>query len=197
MADPNLNHHTFGFYEDDSSDPDTCTIIGSINSLTETWTLDTNLMVRIGLEETANKSGDPTLQLECQVNGTGGWSGVSTSSSDARLFDGTPSEAAVTNSRILTAGATGSFIDGFYKDSGNFYELQTVSKEDFFELQWCVQLRSFDLSVDDYVEFRVKRYTGDSITFAYELIPKITVASAAASIAFSNFRRRLQPLLVR
>jgi len=191
MANPNLDQHTHGFFEDDNADPDSCTQIGVDNSVSESWDMDTNLMVRTGLDEDNNRSGTPFLGFEYQVNGIGGaWTLIETDSVGVKYSDGTPAESAITDTQLLDSGVEGIFADGFYKDSGISGEEYAIDKEVFFELQICVQLLSTDLSDSDVVYFRAVRTANDVVDFTYPATageyPQITAVAGGPTTEYGT-----------
>lgn len=182
MANPALNQHAFCFYQDDSSDPDTCTIIsgGSVNATDMEYPLDTNLMVRLGLENTDNDADTASIRLNYQVNSTSGsWTPVTGSSNYVRMVSGTPSDGTACDTQLLTDGpALGNWVAGGSFDRGDGMALASWDKMEFFECQWSVTLRSADLSPSDVVYFWVDTYAG---TVDFDTPPtrygQITVAS--------------------
>jgi hypothetical protein len=56
MADPNLDYRHHRFYDDDSSDPDTCTAKALEDANITVTTFGENIMLRMALLETANKN---------------------------------------------------------------------------------------------------------------------------------------------
>lgn len=164
---PAITQHTFGFFQDDSSDPDTCTQIGTDDSTTESWAMDTNLMVRIGQENTNNRDVTATTrQLQYQVNGTGGtWNSVNTSSNVARIVAGTPTDGTACDVQILDTAdvASSGYESGQYDDASGGVA-QTHNKDTFWEDQWCLQLRSADLTDQDDVYFRIFVFSGIDVT---------------------------------
>jgi len=158
MANPNINQHSFAFYQDDNADPDQCTIVGSVDSTSETYAMDTNLMVRLGLENNDADADSDVFRLLYQVNGTGGaWNPVTTSSSNVKIVTGTPTDGASCNEQQLGDGPGGGSWDviGLYDDGDGVTGTIAWDKDEFFECQWCVQLLSADLSVNDVVHFWV------------------------------------------
>lgn len=155
MAAVNHDLHTWGFFEDDSSDPDTCTQIGSDDSTSEVWDADTNLMVRLGLDETSNKVYSGTFKLQARVGSGGTWFDVTTGSgaSGVKMVAGTPTDGALCNTQLLASGAAGAWEDGEYDESGTTGS-QSDAKYAFSEYQWCVQLVGASLTDGDIIYFR-------------------------------------------
>jgi len=207
MAYPNLNMHTWGFFRDDSSDPDTCTQIGADNAIDQEWPMDTNLMVRIGLDEDGNRSGTADLYIQYQLNSvTGSWTALP----DAWISTGTPSDGTACDTQLLDSGAAGSWANGTYRGGGSAVSiLHTFDKKEFTEFQFCVTMPSGTVSPSDVVYFRMYRVAGDVFDFTYpdtgnpDLWPQITaipsvgpkeatlgaVAGAATIVATTTAKR--------
>jgi hypothetical protein len=182
-----IDQHTHGFFQDDSSDPDTCTQIGLDDSTSEVWDADTNLMVRIGFENTNDTNVSGNAQLQYQINGTGGsWTDVTTTSSNVRVSTGTPTDATVCNTQLLddpVTAASGFENDGEY-DDGDGVVGSVHAKDTYWEDQWCVQLRSADLTDGDAVYFRVTRA---GATMTQSIDPQIEVNIAAGLVESCGF----------
>ena len=178
MATPNVTNHTHGFYLDSNADPDACTIIGSVDSITESHALDSNLMVRIGNQNDSAAAVNDPSQLQYRVGTGGTWTDVNATSSNVRSSAGTPTDGAACDTQILTSG-TGTFdISGNYDEVDGLTPASAIAKSSFWEDQWCVQLRSAELSGGETIFFRAV-VTDASMTYPADPggLAQITVAA--------------------
>ena len=165
MADGTLDLLHYGFYEDDNSDPDACTQVGSEDTALSRGTGTANrFMVRFLLNETGAKSGTVSFRLERELNNSGTWVDVTASSAVAQITGGTPADQAVCNANLLTPPGGKSFpgdwFDGHYDDGDGIAASNIVAKSDYTEVQYCVFLVDADVSDTDTVKFRHLAITG-------------------------------------
>jgi len=162
MANPNGGLHTWRFYQNNNSDPDSCTAIGAEGSTTENITLDVPFMVRIGSYNDSTANFNTTVQLRYRVDG-GGWNNVSASSSNVRIYDGQPTDATTCDTQNLSSYSTFTWeSDGYYDDGDGLTTSIAHAKNTFWEDQWCVVLRSAELSGGEAIEFDVV-FTGGTM----------------------------------
>ncbi len=112
--------------------------------------------------------------LQYQVNGGGGWTSITTSSSrvqtdtSSELSDGSATTNRVTNG--LSDGS-GSFVAGEQEDGDGEITDSQLTGNDFTEHVWALDLISADWSASDFVEFRM-RYNGGGMDNT--ALPRIT-----------------------
>jgi hypothetical protein len=126
------------------------------------WTqkVDENFRVRFVVQETAGVSdNDKTFQLEYNRNG-GGWNDVTGASSVVRAWaspnvtDGIDTTQQVGSGTFVTPNAGFDEVNG--QSGGTSLDF---SGSDEVELEFCVQIRSVDVSNDDTIQLRVKGLT--------------------------------------
>jgi len=176
MATANLSQDHYGFFQDDNADPDSCSQIG-VDDTGQDITMDTNVMVRISIGNDSTANANTSWSLQYQVNSTAGtWNEVTTSSSNARVATGTPTDGASCDTQLLTSG-TGSFDTvGLYDDGDGDTASIAQNKSEFMECQWCVTLRSADLTATDVVYFRAVPSSGN---MSYNIYPAATAVAAS------------------
>ena len=145
------------------------------------WTngVDVNLRVRFEVQETAGcaKANFTTIQLQYNLNGTG-WGNVNATSNAVRS-SASPNVADAANlTDQLTAG-TGTFEGDACFDEVNGLcgsAATDVAASGHVEAEFCVQIRSADVSDTDTIQLRL---TDGGTPFAgYTATPTITVSEA-------------------
>jgi hypothetical protein len=162
-----VEQHGWAWYDDDSSDPDTCTAREATpeNSSTEILTaeLDTAVHLRFHISIPFGITSTRSAQLQYNVGGAG-WNNVTTTSNNVRVAEGTPTNSTVCDTELLTnqgptfTGAGG----GDYDDANGVarYSSSVISKDS--ENQYCIQFRSADLSGGETIQFRLYDVTDSS-----------------------------------
>lgn len=180
MAAPVVTDFTWGFFDDDSADPDTCTQIGADDSTSETHALDTNLMVRIGSQNSSAAVVNAVAQLQYRVGTGGTWTDVTASSSNVRASLGSPTDDALCDVQLLTSGSGAFESDGAFDEGDGAVPAHSHAKTTFFEDQWCVQLRSAELSGSEVIFFRTV-FAGATMNYGTDPtgLPQITAEAAA------------------
>lgn len=145
------------------------------------WTQDTdiNFRVRIEFEETAGASPTVGIAARIQYNrNTLGWNNVTTTSSVVRAF-ASPHyvDEELDNVNRLTTGAR-TFITGMLDETGQCSP-GIVFSNNQGETEYCLQIRSVDVSDGDTIELRLINNTTAFAT--YTNTPSITVNIPAGS----------------
>jgi hypothetical protein len=137
------------------------------------WTqiVDQNFRVRFVVQETGDgAAADQTFQLEYNLNG-GGWNDVNSASSVVRataspnVADGANTTQQVGSGTFVTPNAGFDEVNG--QAGGTSLDF---SGSDEVELEYCLQVRSADVSADDTIELRIKNLD------SYSQTPTITAA---------------------
>jgi len=168
MADSNSGIHTFRFYDDDSTNVNGCTAITTEGQIDGTRLLDDPFHIRIGTWNDSAANFSAAKQLQARIDG-GSWFNVSTTSSYVRTYDGLPTNADTCSTQLMASYSTYSWEnDGIYDDDNGITPVAVHSKNTFWEDQWCIVLRSAELSGGEKIEFRTVPSAGienDPATF--------------------------------
>lgn len=156
MATPNTGLNTWRFYQNDSADVDGCTPIGAEGSTSETWALDTPIMVRFSGYNDGSHNFNEVHSLWARIDG-GSWFEVTGSSNNVRSAGtgvGLPNDGDPCDTQILSSYSTYTWdSDGLYDDVDGAIASASHAKTTFWEDQYCVVLRSAELSGGELIEF--------------------------------------------
>jgi hypothetical protein len=167
------------------------------NETTATWkvaentdwsqVVDTNLRVRFVVDETAG--GDPAgiiFQLQYNLNGAG-WNDVNATSSVVRSSASPNLADSAATTRQLASGA-GTFVAGGFDEGNGESGPWDIGVGGLTEVEYCVQIRSADVTNADTIDLRLWKDTGSAVLDAYSQVPTITVLDATLDQA--HFRGR-------
>lgn len=168
MGSPaNYDQDSFGWFQDNNSNPDACTQIGATNS-NPTADLDVNYNLRFLLQNTGGKDGTNGFTLWRDVNG-GGYSQVTTSSTYARIFASANWSDGAAVGNVIGGGT----YDEGYTDSNGSIASFTLTAGQESECVWCIQFRSADVVGTETVTFEM-RFSGGGSLDVYTTRPTVT-----------------------
>ena len=150
---PNYDQDSYAWYNDGTESGST--IIGTANT-SQTLNADTTYLIRFLIQEDNGGTGNNnSFQLEYDVNNSGTWNNVTSTSNSVRaVASGNLTEGGNTTQR-LGAGTfitTNAGVDSGDGAAGNI----SFAGNDEAEVLYAVQLRSADLSNNDTVQLRVQ-----------------------------------------
>lgn len=148
------------FYNDDSSNEDATSPRGSGEDVTHEVLLserDASIHLRVSYSNTGDMAANSPYRLTVDVDG-GGFNPVTTTSSNARVIAGLPTDQAVTAQRM--AASTGSFTAGEYDDVDGLIDAN-LGGGNFTESVWSIEFRSADLTGGESITFRVQHNSAD------------------------------------
>lgn len=166
--------NAYRFYEDGAEN--TSTALGSQDTaLTRNVTTDSNIQLRIRIQETGGANGATTDDYQLQRSIAGGaFANVTTTSTGVKGFNSSSLTDAGTTTQRLTNGS-GSFVAGEISEVGLVTDRQ-VTASNYMELLYSLTLVAADLSASQAVTFRVQ-VNGNTMT--YNVTPTLNVAKNA------------------
>lgn len=165
--------NAYRFYEDGAEN--TSTALGSQDTaLSRDVTADSNIQLRIRIQETGGANGATTDDYRLQRNIAGaGFGDVTTTSTGVKGFNSASLTDAGTTTQRLTNG-TGSFVAGEIAETGLVTDRQ-VTASNYMELLYSLTLVAAELSNGQAVTFRVL-VNGNTMT--YNVTPTLNVTKA-------------------
>lgn len=174
-----LTQRAYRFYNDDGSETTATAAAAENTNLTVSETTNTNIVLRVGLQESGSGSfsGATTDDFQLQYSKNGGaYTNITTSSSNVKGFDSTNLTDAGTTTNRLSAG-TGSFVAGEISESGLVTDRQ-VTANNYTEMLYTLTVVAADVAANDTLDFRVLLNGG---TITYSVTPRITASNASAT----------------
>lgn len=175
-----VTQRAFGFYEDGAEDTSVAIAAESTN-ITRLVVADSNLQLRVGLQESGagSVSGATTddYQLQYDKNGAASWQNVTTTSSNVKAFGSASLTDAGTTTNRLSAGS-GAFVAGEVSETGLVTDRQ-LTANNFTEMLYSLTVVAADTTTGDTLDFRVLL---NGATFTYSVTPRITVTEVLAPI---------------
>lgn len=170
---PTLTQARYRFYQDNSGSEATNTPFAAENDPLDVNVAadDTEMLLRIGLQETGGISGDSTddYQLQYAVNG-GSFADLPLSGTTVKFSATGVANGAATTNR-LTAG-TGSFVAGEHSSDGVVDDVQ-ITANNYTELLYSIGFHT-GVTHGDVYTFRVVRNSG-IVLDTYSQTPQVTV----------------------
>lgn len=157
MGQPAVTRQEHYQFQDDGADANTSTLLGTEDTSNTSLELDTTYFLRIKLYNSSGGTDESNqaYQLEYDINNSGSWASVTTSSSNVRAVDGSDTDGdTMGTERLTTAGTYDSTNSQYSEDglTGSFVLAQGTSAEVVF----AIQFRSADLTAgSESVTFRL------------------------------------------
>lgn len=173
-----LTQRVFRGVNDDGSES-ASTFIAALNA---NWAqdVDVNFRIRFEATETANSNEEDGAQLQYNL-ASGGWNNVNAASSVVRSFasahfadDDDTTQRIGSGAFVATNGGMDE-VEGFANEAGN------RSKNDSIEYEFCVQIRSVDVTDAQTLQLRIVRGGGAGVFDTYTQTPTITVNEGVAA----------------
>lgn len=178
---PAFSQAAFRFYEDGIESDSLPVDVQNTDINRDTSDGDSNLQLRLRIQETNGVSGSATDDFQLQYSkNSGTWTNVTTTSSNVKGFDSTNLTHGNSTTERLTGGS-GSFVSGEISEIGLIEDHQ-ITASNFTEYLYSLTLVSADLNHNDTLDFRVLR-NGEVIT--YGVTPTITVQAAVYSVTIT------------
>lgn len=180
MSTANLDQDSFRFREDSGTTDSSPTWLESEQvDHTATVTGNMTLRIRLQLQETAGvDEGNPTVQLQAQKNGTGGYTDVNASRTDGiRTATGTRTDASDNDQHHLDG--TGTHAGGKGYDDGDGAAGgggTSIPANGHGEYEFNIEIVNAQVSDADYFEFRAS----ETNLATWTTTPKLTISKAAA-----------------
>lgn len=171
-----VTQRAFGFYADGAENTSTALAAENTN-ITRLVTSDSNLQLRVGLQESGagSVSGATTDDYQLQYSKNGGaYTNVTTSSSNVKGFASASLTDAGTTTQRLSSG-TGSFVAGEISETGLVTDRQ-LTANNFTEMLYSLTIVAADTTTGDTLDFRVLL---NGATITYSVTPRITVTEVA------------------
>jgi hypothetical protein len=172
-----FTQRAFRFYEDGSESGSTAvdTQDTNISRLTDS---DSNLGLRLSIQETANSGGATTDDWQLQYSkNSGAYTDVTTSSSNVKGYNsGSLTDAGATTNRAssdITDPGTGSFAAGLISEDG-LADNHQLTAANYTEHLFSLTVVAADTAAGDTLDFRLL-YNGASTYFTYTVTPRVTV----------------------
>lgn len=189
---PNLNVTHYRVRDDDISSPNnTPTWLGNEDSnptaARQTGTAN-SFVVRFQLDESNNKSGSWTLQLNYNYNSGTATGTVGSASSYVRMYGATSrggisDNAAITTSRLTSA--TGTFENGICDTATGAESFNNSSNGAWTEYEWIVYIVDADVSNGDTINLYLTGQNGSSVGGPTVTVSKVTTVQGSATLTGS------------
>ena len=184
---PSYDQDAYAWYNDGTESGST--IIGTANN-SQTLDADTTYLIRFVIQETAGADGtNLTAQLEYDVNNSGTWNNVTSTSNNVRAVASTNLTDGNDTTQRLGAGTfispNGGVDSGDGAAGGAALDI-TANNES--EVLYAIQLRSADLANNDTIQLRVaglNSYTNTAAATA-NVPNNVTVTVASDSLAITD-----------
>lgn len=167
--------NAYRFYEDDGAENASTALGSQSTALGRDVSLDSNIVLRIRVQETGGANGATTddWQLQRSIAGAA-FGNVTTSSTGAKAFASSNLADAGTTTQRLTNG-TGSFVAGEISEDGLVDDRQ-ITASNYAEFLYTLTLVAADLPNGTAVTFRM---LFNGATFTYNVTPTINVNKLA------------------
>lgn len=180
---PAFTQRAFRFYEDGSESGSSAVDSQdtNINRLTDS---DSNLALRLSVQETANSGGASTDDWQLQYSKNGGaYTDVTTSSSNVKGYNsGSLTDAGATTNRAtngISDPGTGSFVAGLISEDG-LLDNHQLTAANYTEHLFSLTIVAADTAAGDTLDFRIL-YKGAATNMTYSVTPRITVTKTGPS----------------
>lgn len=173
----------YRFYED-GTESGSVAIDSENTNITRLVSTNSNLQLRIGLQESGSgsASGASTDDYQLQYSKNGGaFTNITAASTNVSGFlSANLTEGDATTNRL--SNGTGSFVAGKVSEDG-LVDNWALTANNYSELLYSIELKSADLAEGNTLDFRVLR-NGAVIT--YSVTPRITATKIAASVGSAD-----------
>lgn len=177
----------YRFYNDDGSESTSTPYAGVAESTNITVNNASNAQfhLRWRVQETGGADGATTDDwgLQYQVNGTGGWTSITASSSRVRAYtsSGLTADGATTNRATNgISDGTGSFVAGEQEETNGVIEDCQLTTNNFTEHVWALELVAADNSNGETLHFRMT-LNGGSPGMTNSSTPIVTISKPVAN----------------
>jgi len=152
-----------------------------VNHTIDEADLDTNIRLRFGMANIGGTSESDQWQSEGQINGTGGFTDITDTSTNGMRVVLSPNvdEADATTQQML--GLSGNFVAGGIEET-NGNESFTLDAGENTEEEFVFSPRSAELSGGDYIDVRLRIVGGTGVT--YSKTARLTINVAAPGQPF-------------
>jgi hypothetical protein len=177
---PAFTQAAFGFYEDGTESGSTAIAAQDTNITRDVTPGNSNLQLRLRIQETNAASGAATDDYRLQYSKNGAaYTNVTAATANVRGFNSSMAEGDPTTTRLT--GGTGAFLAGAVSEDGEAADHRiTYSKHT--EYLYTLTLMSADLANGNTLDFRVLR---NGAVMTYSVTPRITVAKPTAPSRFN------------
>jgi hypothetical protein len=177
---PAFTQAAFGFYEDGTESGSTTIAAQNTNITRDVTPGNSNLQLRLRIQETNAASGAATDDYRLQYSKNGAaFTNVTAATANVRGFNSSLTEGAATTERLT--GGTGAFLAGAVSEDGEAAD-HRITYSKYTEYLYTLTLMSADLANGNTLDFRVLR---NGAVMTYSVTPRINVAKPTAPSRFN------------
>jgi hypothetical protein len=175
-----FTQRAFRFYED-GSESGSSAVDSQDTNINRQTDSDSNLALRLSVQETANSGGASTDDWQLQYSKNGGaYTDVTGSSSNVKGYNsGSLTDAGATTNRAtngISDPGTGSFVAGLISEDG-LLDNHQLTAANYTEHLFSLTIIAADTAAGDTLDFRIL-YKGAATNMTYSVTPRITITKS-------------------